>query len=174
MTVRDLLLEIQSAGMEVQLDGDRIRLVTGKKRVSPRLELQVQKLEKELLGLLRTESWLVQAPLHVFAQCRVALEVFVPDLPETLWFVSDAEQVDRIVAREVRRGRIWTAEELRELMAAPGMTPEDAVAIVRAKMAFDATVTDVRPDPRSDKPPIAEVQPEQKNLDLGSPPREFD
>lgn len=79
--------------------------------------------------------------LDEFERVGSCLEVAVPGLEQTLWFVPGLEQVDSLRAGGVRRGRIWTAAELRDLMAAPGMSHEDAVAIARAKLTYNATVT---------------------------------
>ena len=106
------------------------------------------------------------------------LEVAVPGLRTTLWFVPGPDAVERLRLNCIRRGRIWTAAELRDLMAAPGMTHEDALAIARAKLGFNATVAAVRPDPlptAGNNATPQQPQPRQSSLDLDvSPTQEHD
>lgn len=113
--------------------------------------------------------------LSEFAGVQSCLEVEVPDLRETLWFVSGPDQVEKLRLDGIRRGRIWTAAELRDLLKAPGMTTEEALSIARAKMAFSAHVVDVRPArPPESQRPADTPQPRQPKLDLGSGTTETD
>jgi hypothetical protein len=55
------------------------------------------------------------------------LRVAVPWLAGPLWFVPDEADAEALVAAgEARRGAVWTAAELMDLLAIPGMTKAQA------------------------------------------------
>jgi hypothetical protein len=86
-----------------------------------------------------------------FAQAGRAVEVRVPWLDDTLWWVSGLEQVKRLLDRGVSRGRILTAGELANLGKVTGTHLNDAIRLVRMKAAFGATLLSV--DLLSDEDP---------------------
>jgi len=103
---------------------------------------------------------MLSMPLSRFAIDGRSLEVRVAWLPETLWFVPGLEQVGRLVARGVQRGRIWTAGELADLIGIPECAHDDAATLGRVKFDFGAdlvsiiglgTVGDCDADPRPGK-----------------------
>ena len=80
------------------------------------------------------------------------LEVRVPWLPVSLWFVGDDAAVAMLVADGISRGRIWTAGELADLLSIPGLTPAGVRSVALAKLRFDGDVVAIRP-PRPARPP---------------------
>lgn len=72
------------------------------------------------------------------------LEVQVPWLEVTLWFVPTDNDVQRLMAEGVRRGRIWTSGELMQLLTIADRTPETANTITYAKLATDGDIVAVR------------------------------
>lgn len=99
---------------------------------------------------------LLGLPLSRFAQEGCPLEVRVPWLDVTLWFVPTAADAEALAQEGVSRGRIWTARELTDLLAIPGLAKEDAKTIACTKLEFNGTVVEVRPaDPREALPPGA-------------------
>src|SRR5258708_1162046 len=77
---------------------------------------------------------ILSMPLSQFAKEDRAVQVRVPGLEETLWFVPRLEHIGRVMARGVHRGRIWTAGELTDLMKIGGGSRETAVTLARIKM----------------------------------------
>jgi len=63
-------------------------------------------------GFAETVARLVAMPLDRYAHEGAPLEIQVPRLEQTLWFVPDARQAEGMIFEGVSRGRIWTAEEL--------------------------------------------------------------
>src|SRR5262245_51980724 len=94
-----ILIELRERAIQASVANGRILLRAADGQQIPRsLQTEVAANKGALVEVLTTAPWLVEAPLSVFAQCQVAVEVFVPGLPETLWFASDAGQADRLVA----------------------------------------------------------------------------
>lgn len=84
---------------------------------------------------------LLSMPLDRFEQEGQPLEVKVPWLSTPLWFVPSAAEAEGLVKEGVSRGRVWTAQELLDLLAIPGVTKEQVRKIATAKAIFEGTVT---------------------------------
>lgn len=162
-----LLDDLCRAGVKVTAVGDdRLRLEGPPGVLTPETREALVEHKRELLSLLSWSRWLIEAPLSVFEKAACMIEIVVPGLSETLWFVSGDAQVEVLGREGVRRGRVWTATELRDLVQTPGITDEDAVGIARARMMFNANVVDIRrvdlpdgPDGRDGVPPPLERHP---------------
>ncbi len=61
-------------------------------------------------------------PPDLFAREGRLLEVRVPWLDVTLWFVPDERDAEALGREGVSRGRVWTAWELMEVLALSGST----------------------------------------------------
>jgi hypothetical protein len=90
---------------------------------------------------------LLAMPLDRFMREGQLLEVRVPWLDVTLWFVPEEADAGAIERTGTGRGRVWTASELIELMAMPNRTAEVVEMITRAKLAVDGDLVEVRPRP---------------------------
>ncbi len=91
---------------------------------------------------------LLAQPLSRFGGSSQLLEVRVPWHQESLLFVPSAADADALTREGTSRGRIWTAGELADLLAA-GATPEQARTVARAKLELGGVVVAVRPRPRA-------------------------
>ena len=96
-------------------------------------------------GVFRCRAKLLALPLDAFATTDASVEVRVTWLPQPLWFVPIEVDAEALIAEGISRGQIWTAGELRDLLAIPGITPAGARTIALAKIEFDGEVTEVRP-----------------------------
>ena len=85
----------------------------------------------------------VGLPLGRFAEEGGPLEVRVPWHPDTLWLVPDERHAEILVCEGVRRGRIWTARELLDVMTLPGRTPDVVRTLALAKLTFDGDLVEV-------------------------------
>jgi hypothetical protein len=85
-------------------------------------------------------------PLDQFAREGQLLEVRVPWLDVTVWFVPEERDAEALGREGVPRGRVWTATELMGVMALPGRTAETVQGLALAKRAIDGDIVDVRPD----------------------------
>jgi hypothetical protein len=90
-------------------------------------------------------------PLETFAAHGACVEVRVPWLDPTVWLVPTDRDVAVLMHAGVSRGRIWTAHELRQLLALGTMTPPNAQTLAKTKLALDGSIEEVRP--RADQPP---------------------
>jgi hypothetical protein len=72
------------------------------------------------------------------------LELRVPGLPVTLWFVPADADAEELLVEGVTRGRIWTARELQDILSIPGITKAGARTVATAKVFMDGDVTVVR------------------------------
>lgn len=88
-------------------------------------------------------SQVVGLPLGRFEREGGPLEVRVPWHPDTLWFVPDERHAEMLVCEGVKRGRIWTARELSDVMALRERTPEVVRALALAKIEFDGDIVEV-------------------------------
>src|SRR2546423_1482416 len=61
--------------------------------------------------------------LDRFAREGQLLEVHIPRLDVTVWFVPEERDAAALGRERVSRGRVWTARELATLMALPDRTP---------------------------------------------------
>lgn len=91
-----------------------------------------------------TVARITQMPLVSFAAAGSALELRVPWLATTLWFVPSETEVAQLEADGVSRGRIWTARELFDLMETPDLTAA-VMTIARMKVEFAGEIVEVRP-----------------------------
>src|SRR5262245_48801266 len=72
-----------------------------------------------------TRDDIARLPLRRFAQLGKLIEMAVPWAKRTLFLVGEPGAVSALVREGVSPGRIWTADEVLELLAA-GVRPEDA------------------------------------------------
>ena len=84
-------------------------------------------------------------PLDQFARDGQLLEVRVPWLDVTLWFVPEERDAEALGRDGVSRGRVWTATELMDVMALSGRTREALRTITFAKLTFDGDIDAVIP-----------------------------
>jgi len=89
---------------------------------------------------------LLQTPLSLL---DAMLEVRVPWLPVTLWFVPGEIAVEALSAEGISRGRIWTAGELLDVLTFP---PQTVRTLARANLEFHGDVAVVRRDSRRQTP----------------------
>ncbi len=82
-------------------------------------------------------------PLDQFAREGSLLEVRVPWLDVTLWFVPEERNADALVREDVSRGRVWTATEVMDVMAISERTSEALRTIALAKLTFDGDIAAV-------------------------------
>jgi hypothetical protein len=95
-------------------------------------------------------DWVAQVvgvPLERFEQEGGPLEVRVPWHRDTLWFVPDERHAELLICEGVKRGRIWTARELMDAMALPGLRFEVVKTLALAKIEFDADIVEVSRQP---------------------------
>ena len=81
--------------------------------------------------------------LDQFSREGRVIEVRVPWLDMTLWFVPTLDYIDRLLTRGVHRGRIWTAGELTDLMKVGLGCREAARTLGRIKVDFGAELVSI-------------------------------
>jgi hypothetical protein len=87
---------------------------------------------------------LMGMPLDLFAREGQLLEVRVPYLAQTLWFVPGKSDVEGLTQEGISRGRIWTALELADLLSCAGLRPDHVKAVALAKIELGGDVVEVR------------------------------
>jgi len=87
---------------------------------------------------------LLSMPLGVFAREGQLLEVRVPYLAQTLWFVPGESDAEGLTQEGISRGRIWTARELADLLSCAGLSPNHVKAVALAKIELGGDVVEVR------------------------------
>lgn len=117
----------------------------------------------------------LEASAERFRQRHLMVEFQVPGSQASLWLVAGPEEVQTLMAEGVKAGRIWTVAEMVDFLQAPGMTSEEALKVARLRQVFNATIVDIRPaEPTEQAPQPDEArEPEQRDLDLGFSPQEY-
>ena len=136
----DLLASLRRDGVRVEAVGDRLRFAAPRGSVEPAIRDALRSHKAELLQQLGIEAHLLGLSLHEFAQQDHSIELAVPWLDETIWFVPRTEYIDDLVCDGIHRGRIWTTDELKDLLSLPGRTEQDLVSLSRLKLQFDGEV----------------------------------
>lgn len=83
-------------------------------------------------------------PLDEFKRRGACLEVRVPWLNVTLWVVPVDRDVNMLMQEGISRGRIWTANELQQLISVASRTPETVQTLAHAKLELDGDIVEVR------------------------------
>lgn len=96
-------------------------------------------------GFADVVAGLLGMPLDQYVRTGAPLEIRVPWCRDSLWFVPAPADAERLGGEGVSRGRIWTAAELSQLMALPGLTPAVVETLARAKLAVGGDIVEVRP-----------------------------
>jgi len=89
----------------------------------------------------RVVTPMLKMPLDQFERDGCPLEVRVPWFSETLWFVPGQADVAGLIQRGVGRGRIWTANELMDLLHLESLSREQVQTIAWAKLLFEGEVS---------------------------------
>ena len=89
----------------------------------------------------RVVTQMLKMPLDHFEREGCPLEVRVPWFSETLWFAPGQADAARLIQHGVGRGRIWTANELMDLLRLEGLSPEQVQTIAWAKLLFEGQVS---------------------------------
>lgn len=87
---------------------------------------------------------LLGMPLDQFAREGCPVEIKTPWLDLPLWLVPSEAAAEALVREGVSRGRVWTAGELLDLLAVPGLTREQARTVALVKATFTGEVVEVR------------------------------
>lgn len=148
---QSLLRELRRKGAVVTLHGDRVRVGAPEGAITPEEREALRATKADVVFFLTQEQHFLAMSLSQFEGQTAALEVYVPWLPLTLWFVPRVEQVTVLVREGIARGRIWTAGELVDLASIPGLTRQDIVSIARVKAAFGAEIVAVHLDAEESK-----------------------
>ncbi len=141
-----LLRDLRRQHVRIEARDDRLRVRAPKGTVSDRDREALRTWKPDILERLGQEEHLLGLSLDEFAGQDYSIELAVPWLPETIWFVPRAEHIDDLIRTGVKRGQIWTTNELQDLLTAPGLTKQDLVALGRLKLEFGAQVVSVERD----------------------------
>ena len=91
-------------------------------------------------GFAAAVARLVAMPLDHFTRKGAPLEVRVPWLSETVWFVADERQAEALGRESVSRGRVRTAVEVMVGMAAEKRARETLRTLMVTKFTFGGDV----------------------------------
>ena len=81
-----------------------------------------------------------RASLLLFAGAGLTMEVYSTLLGEPIWFVSGDRELHALLECRVKRGSIYTAQELEHLLNLPGLSGAGVKSLHAAKALFDGTV----------------------------------
>jgi hypothetical protein len=166
MTATELLTTLEAQGAQLTNRNGRLHLAAPPDVLTPALRAAVDQHRLELPRLLAAPTdaaappprpdlpieALLGLPLSQFAQAGRPLEVRVPWAPATLWFVPTEADAEVLARQGIARGRCWTADELRTLLAIPGITKAQARQIAETKLAFEGDLAAADPTVPTDRP----------------------
>ena len=141
-----LLRDLRRHQVHVEARDDRLRIRAPAGTVSDRDREALRTLKPDILEWLGQEERLLGLSLDEFAAQECSIELAVPWLEGTIWFVPRAVHIVDLVRDGVHRGRIWTVSELKDLLSATGLTEQDLISLGRLKLAFDGEVLSVVAD----------------------------
>ncbi len=142
MTTLALLVELRRRGFTLAPEGVGVR-VAPKSALTPELRETLRTHKTDLLEALSVEARLLQMPLDQFEREGCPIEIRVPGLEKTIWFVPGEAHVEALAQGDVPRGRIWTARELRTLWGGGSEALKNAITLTRIKLALDGEVVSV-------------------------------
>ena len=148
-----LLRDLRCQHVRIEARDDRLRVRAPKGTVSDRDREALRTWKPDILERLGQEEHLLGLSLDEFAKQDYSIELAVPWLEETIWFVPRADFINDLVRDGVCRGCIWTARELKDLSSIPSLTEQDLVALSRLKLAFGGEVLAVGDSAPSERPP---------------------
>lgn len=137
-----LLGALRKSGFSVEPDGDRIRIAP-RTALTSEVRRTLAARKGEVLNALSTEARILQMPLDRFEREGRFIEIRVPWLPETLWFVPGEEQAEVLTGREISRGRVWTARELMFLWSLPSLDKKTVEKLGSIKAQLDGEILSV-------------------------------
>ncbi len=141
-----LLRDLRRQHVHIEARDDRLRVRAPKGTVSDRDREALRTWKPDILERLGQEEHLLGLSLDEFAGQDYSIELAVPGLEETIWFVPRVNFINDLVRDGVCRGCIWTARELKDLSSIPSLTEQDLVALSRLKLAFGGEVLSVAAD----------------------------
>ena len=104
-------------------------------------------------------SRILAMSLDEFAAGHEALQVRVPWHTESLWFVPSSAVATALSREGISRGRIWTANELRDLMDAGSVTHRELRCLTQIKEVLGTEFVRIRRRPTEDTPPVPAPEP---------------
>ncbi len=139
-----LLVELRRQDVRNDVVDDRLHVSAPRGALSEQTRDALRAHKAELLTTLRIEARLLGLSLDDFSAQEHSIELAVPWLEETIWFVPDVEHIRELTQEGVNRGRIWTAGELADLWRIPNLTGTEIEPLARLKAAFGAEILTVR------------------------------
>jgi hypothetical protein len=142
MRALSLLVNLRRCGLALAPEGSRLR-VAPRSALTSELRETLTTHKDDLLAALSVENHLLQMRLDEFERDGCAIELKVPGLKRSIWFVPGEAHIEALVQRNITRGRIWTAKELRALWGGGSEARESAIPLARIKLALDGEVVSV-------------------------------
>ncbi len=142
-----LLSNLRARNVQVFVRDGCLRVRARRGSVGPADRETLRRMKGELLAHLdQQQRAVLNLSLDEFAAQDHSIELAVPWLEETIWFVPRAEHIDNLISDGIHRGRIWTAAELQDLLSIGRMTQQELVGLSRLKLAFGGEVLSVAAD----------------------------
>lgn len=138
----ELLTDLHQRGLTLLAIDGRLRIAP-KSALTPELRETLTAHKADLLSALSLEARLIKMPLGQFEREGCPIEIRVPGLEKTIWFIPGEADIVRLAQSDVPRGRIWTAKELRVLWGGGPEARKDAITLARIKSELDGEVVSV-------------------------------
>ncbi len=142
MRALTLLFNLRRCGLALAPEGSGLR-VAPRSALTSELRETLTTRKADLLAALSVENHLLQMRLDEFEREGCPIELKVPGLEKTIWFVPGEAHVEALVQSGITQGRIWTARELRMLWAGGSDALESAITLARVKVALDGEVISI-------------------------------
>ncbi len=137
---RLVIEKLRQTGVRLAVDRDAVLFCPS--QIPDDLLEGLRRYKPEILASLTAEAETLAMPLEVFATRGAMVEVRVPWLPMTLWFVPSEREAALLTG--ISRGRIWTARELIDVMSLAHRNRGTLQTIARVKLEFGGDIIGVR------------------------------
>ena len=146
--IAPLVAHLRSRDVRFGIDGDRIKVDAPSGTVTASDRDLLKKNKPDLLDFLRREQRVVNLTIEEFRQAGLQLELTVPWLDETIFFVPTALAAARLGERGVGRGRIWTADELSNIAEIDSPTDIPTIGRLKGRLGLEIISADRDEDSR--------------------------
>ena len=143
-----LLSDLRARGVRLQVSGDRLVVDAPCGALTEEDRGALKATKSAILRRLAPQAEIFAMSLEEFGQSDCSIEVWVPWLAETLWWVPRVEQAEELVLRGVHRGRVYTAKDLTNLTTILESSPEgrdDVRRLARLKFELQAEILRLEP-----------------------------
>ena len=145
-TARALLSTLRRKGVRMQPTKTGLHVDAPRGAITPEIKKAIGEKKPELLTTLSEEQRVLEMSLASFEASGLAIELTVPGIAQTLWWVPTDAHARLLVRRGISRGRIWTAKELTYIDHIDSISRHEIRQLAILKVQFGLQILSVTDD----------------------------